>query len=218
MERKVFALTELRADGEGEERTLKGYAAVFNQLSEPMWGMREKIRPGAFAKTIQESDIRAVWNHNADLVLGRTKNGTLSLREDEHGLWVEIRPPATNWATDYLESIRRGDVDQMSFGFETVRDYWEGEEGQQIRTLVEVRLFEVSPVTFPAYPQTEVSLRALQAEIGRLKDPDPAEVRGLIERLNTLLPPAAPPEDGHPVGEETRRKLAMLKRKLELAV
>lgn len=215
MERKVFGLSEVRAvGGEAGERRLQGYAAVFNQLSEAMWGMRERIRPGAFAKTIQEGDIRAVWNHDPAHVLGRTKNGTLDLREDEHGLWVEIRPPETNWANDALESIRRGDVDQMSFGFETVRDYWEGEEGQQIRTLVEVRLFEVSPVTFPAYPQTEISLRSLEEEIRQLRNPNPAEVQGLIERLSALLPPAAPAEDGHP--EDWRRAMSVRNRLLDL--
>lgn len=213
MEKRIFGLSELRAEGEGEGRTLSGYAAVFNLLSEEMWGMRERIRPGAFAKTIQEGDIRACWNHNADYVLGRTKTGTLKLWEDERGLKVEIKPPATSWADDCVESIRRGDVDQMSFGFQTVRDFWEGEEGQQVRTLVEVRLFEVSPVTFPAYPQTDISVRALQEEIGRLRNPDPAEVRALIERLNALLPPTAPAEDGHPEGW----KLAMRRRQLDLA-
>lgn len=218
MERRVFGLTELRAEGDGEGRTLKGYAAVFNQLSEPMWGMREKIRPGAFAKTLGEADIRAVWNHNADYVLGRTKTGSLTLREDERGLWVEIKPPGTTWANDFVESIRRGDVDQMSFGFETVRDFWEGEEGQQIRTLVEVKLYEVSPVTFPAYPQTEVSLRALEEQLGRLRTADPEQARALIARLSTQFAPAAPPDDGHPEGEEAMWRLGLLKRRLDLAL
>lgn len=218
MERRVFGLTELRAEGEGEGRTLSGYAAVFNQLSEPMWGMREKIRPGAFTKTLLEADIRAVWNHNADYVLGRTKNGSLNLREDERGLWVEIKPPETTWASDFVESIRRGDVDQMSFGFETVRDFWEGEEGRQIRTLVEVKLYEVSPVTFPAYPQTEISARALEEQLGRLKKADPEQARALIARLSSQLAPAAPPEDGHPEGEGTWARLAVMRRKLDLAL
>lgn len=218
MEKRVFNLREARADeGEGRKKLVVGYAAVFNQLSEPMWGMREKIRPGAFTKTIREGDIRAVWNHDPALVLGRTKSGTLDLREDEHGLWVEIQPPETTWATDALESIRRGDVDQMSFGFETVRDYWEGEEGEQTRTLVEVRLFEVSPVTFPAYPQTEVSLRSLEQLLGQLKTADPEQARALIARLSQFAP-AAPPEDGHPDGDEWRGKLAVMKRRLELAL
>lgn len=217
MERKVFGLSEVRAVGGDEgERRLQGYAAVFNQLSEDMWGMRERIRPGAFAKTIQEGDIRAVWNHDPAHVLGRTKNGTLNLREDEHGLWVEIRPPETNWANDALESIRRGDVDQMSFGFETVRDYWEGEEGQQIRTLVEVRLFEVSPVTFPAYPQTEISVRALRAEVKRLKEADPALARALLADLRQLEQLDAPAEDGHPTSD-ARWQSALLLKKLQLA-
>lgn len=216
MERRIFGLSELRAEGEGEERKLTGYAAVFNQLSEPMWGMREKIRPGAFAKTIGEADIRACWNHNSDYVLGRTTNGTLSLREDDRGLWVEIRPPAASWADGFMESVRRKDVDQMSFGFETIRDYWEGEEGQQIRTLVEVKLYEVSPVTFPAYTQTEVSVRALRAEVQRLMTADPALARTLLAELKQLEQLDAPAEDGHPVSGELWMP-ALMKRKLQLA-
>lgn len=214
MERRVFGIEELRAEGEGDERRLSGYAAVFNSLSEPMWGMREKIRPGAFAKTLGEADIRALWNHNSDYVLGRVKTGTLALREDERGLWFEVKPPATTWAGDFLESVRRGDVDQMSFGFETIRDTWEGEEGNQVRTLVEVKLYEVSPVTFPAYTQTEVSLRALEAALGRLGPEEQVGARALLARLRSR-DADAPLEDEHPEAV-ARWRLGLLKRKLEL--
>lgn len=159
MERRTFGLTEVRAADEEGGAVLRGYAAVFDQLSDDLGGFRERIRPGAFAKAVEEGDIRSVWNHNADYVLGRTTAGTLELAEDERGLAVAIRPPATQWARDFVTSIERGDVDQMSFAFQVVREDWQMLPLGPVRELIEVRLFEVSPVTFPAYPQTEIGLR-----------------------------------------------------------
>ena len=146
-------------DSEDKKPKLVGYAALFNQRSEDM-GFIEMIRPGAFAKTIRESDVRALFNHESSIVLGRNRNQTLSLVEDDKGLAVRILPPATTWATDVLELVRRGDVDQMSFGFRTLKDSFRTEGDKTIRELVEVQLFDVSVVTYPAYPQTEVALRS----------------------------------------------------------
>jgi hypothetical protein len=155
-------------DGE-ESPKIRGYAAVFDEWSEDLGGFREVIRRGAFKKTIKEADVRALWNHDANYVLGRTKSGSLTLGEDRTGLAIEVDPPRTQWATDLLESIRRGDVDQMSFGFRTVKDSWDDGDVNAIkRELLEVELFDVSPVTYPAYPQTSVGvrehLRSLQSE------------------------------------------------------
>ena len=163
-ERRVFSSHELRAEGEANAPMIVGYIARFNSLSDDLGGFIEMIRPGAFAKTIQESDIRALWQHNPEMVLGRTKNGTLKLREDDVGLLAEITPPDTTWARDAVASIRRGDVDQASFGFDVVRDEWNWENRPNIRTLVEVKLFDVSPVTFPAYPATSMAVRQALAE------------------------------------------------------
>ncbi len=161
-ERRAYTV-EMRAEGDSPK--LVGHAAVFNALSEEMYGFREKIDRGAFSKSIAESDVRALWNHDSSFVLGRKKAKTLELAEDERGLAVEINPPNTQWARDVITSIKRGDVDQMSFGFRVIRDRWDidrsGDKEVLIRTLVEVRLFEVSPVTFPAYSQTDVSARAI---------------------------------------------------------
>lgn len=149
-----------KGDGDDNKRTIVGYAAVFDKLSEPMFGFREKIAKGAFAKTIKEADIRALFNHDPNHVLGRTKAGTLRLKEDSKGLKIEIDPPDTQIARDLMTSIERGDIDQMSFGFRVVKDEWDRkDDGSLIRTLLEVRLFDVSPVTFPAYPQTSVQVR-----------------------------------------------------------
>lgn len=165
MERRVFPI-EVRAADEAaaEKKTLRGYAAVFNKDSEEMMGFIERIAPGAFKKTIQEGDVRAFWNHNPDYVMGRTKSGTLRLSEDKTGLAVEIDPPDTPTMRDFVASIERGDVDQMSFGFQVVKDSWEHDRKRDLvtRTLLEVRLFEVSPVAIPAYPDTSISARTLE--------------------------------------------------------
>lgn len=162
-ERRNFPVTELRAitDDKGL-RHITGYAAVFNSLSDDLGWFREKIDPGAFSETIKTDDVRALWNHDSNYPLGRNKSGTLSLSEDAHGLKIDVQPPDTQWARDLMTSIDRGDVDQMSFGFETLSDRWETVDKQEIRTLIKVRLFDVSPVTFPAYPDTEVGLRSLE--------------------------------------------------------
>lgn len=168
VERRTVALVEFRLDEpEGMRPKMAGHAAVFDELSEEIFGFKEKIRPGAFARTIQQADVRALWNHDANFVLGRSKSGTLRLAEDARGLAVEIDPPKTQWARDLLVTMRRGDVDQMSFGFRVIRESWEGTAGEPVRVLEEVELFDVSPVTFPAYPQTDVSARsaAMQAAL-----------------------------------------------------
>lgn len=167
IERRMLDVAELRLDDEGESRTIRGYAAVFDSLSQPLFGFREVIRKGSFKKTVRESDIRALWNHDPNYVLGRKSARTLRLEEDDKGLLTRIFPPSTQWARDLMHSIERGDVSQMSFGFQTIKDRWmpAGEDGLPVRELLEVRLLDVSPVTFPAYQQTEVHVRALMDSV-----------------------------------------------------
>jgi uncharacterized protein len=170
---RTFPLSELRVDGDKKPKIV-GYASVFNQKSDDLGGFREIVKPGAFSKTISESDIRALFNHDPNYVLGRKKTGTLELSEDEHGLRIAINPPETTWAKDLLTSIRRGDIDQMSFGFKTIKDDWEKRDGENIRSLSEVRLFDISPVTFPAYPQTSVEARSKLESIAKETPEKPA--------------------------------------------
>lgn len=167
VERRHFTLDEVRVEKrEDGKRRIMGHAAVFNQLSEDLGGFREQIAPGAFAEAIKADDVRALFNHNPDHVLGRNLSGTLKLAEDARGLAIEIDPPDTQTARDLLVMIERGDVNQMSFGF-SVRpngqNWAQDDTGQVIRTLTRVRLWDVSPVTFPAYPQTDVAARDLRA-------------------------------------------------------
>lgn len=155
MEKRGIAPCELRATGDGK---IVGYAAVFETWADNGWGGKEKVNRGAFKKTLKEKpDIRALWNHNTDIVLGRTTNGTLRLWEDDHGLAIELTPPDSQEGRDKTASIARGDVSQMSFGFRVIKDSWD--QKKQQRELAEVELFEVSPVTFPFYPTTEVGVR-----------------------------------------------------------
>lgn len=171
MEIVVVDPPEGRAD---EKPKIIGHAAVFDQLSEDFGGWREKIAPGAFSKSIG-GDVRALFNHDPNLILGRTRAKTLRLTEDSKGLLAEIDPPDTETARSVMEAIRRGDVSQMSFGFRTVKQKWEEDMDKKIavRTLVEVELFDVSPVTFPAYPQTDVGLREMRAFAETLKPASP---------------------------------------------
>jgi HK97 family phage prohead protease len=163
-EERRIVLGELRAAGDKEKPQIAGHAAKFDTLSEDLGGFRERIAPGAFAKAIQSSDIRALWNHDANIVLGRNKAGTLRLSEDSAGLAYECDVPDTQLVRDMvLAPIARGDVNQCSFGFMTRNDKWQKVDGEWIRTLLEVDLFDVSPVTYPAYQATDVAVRGLEA-------------------------------------------------------
>ncbi len=160
------AIREVRAI-EGEIRAaggeIQGYAAVFNQVAEIWPGFREVIRPGAFARAIEEgADVRALFNHDPNFVLGRRGSGTLAVNEDEHGLRYVVQPPAAQWAVDLQETIGRGDVNQSSFAFVARLERWtqDAENGFSLRELLDVDLIDVSPVTYPAYEGTSVGLRS----------------------------------------------------------
>ena len=161
----------------GQPAVIRGHAAVFNQLSEDLGGFREKIAPGAFADAIRQDDVRALINHDPNFVLGRNIAGTLRMTEDAQGLSVEIHPPDTQAARDLVVSMKRGDITQMSFGFSVQssgQNWSKDDAGQYIRPLTRVQLFDVSPVTFPAYPQTDVALRSSKLFIGgTLRNPTP---------------------------------------------
>ncbi len=159
---KIGEVRETESDGKTTQ-TVTGYAAVFNQLSDDLGGFREQIAPGAFTNSIKTDDIRALINHDPNQVLGRNTADTLRLNEDDRGLAVEIDLPDTQDARDLAVQMKRGDIDQMSFGFFTAvdGDTWTEIEGEPIRTLLKAELFDVSIVTFPAYPQTSAGLNAL---------------------------------------------------------
>lgn len=189
MEYRMLPMTELRtADNDGKQ-VIEGHAAVFDSWSETlgfMFPFKEKVRAGAFSKSIETDDIRALFNHDANHVLGRNKAGTLELTEDDKGLLVRIYPPDTQWARDLQTSIARGDISQMSFGFVVEKDEWNTLDGIDTRELVEVKLFDVSPVTFPAYAQTDVGVRAFEqykAEVRQRAETEEKAVQDAKERL-----------------------------------
>jgi HK97 family phage prohead protease len=160
VERRAFG--ECRVDLL-EDRKIRGYALVFNKASVDLGGFREVILPEAVDRTLREGlDVRALVDHDTSKVLGRMKAGTLALRKTSVGLQVEIDPPNTTAARDILESVNRGDVSGMSFAFHVLEDDWRIDDGMPLREVMDMRISEVSVVTFPAYPDTSVSLRALQ--------------------------------------------------------
>lgn len=166
VERRTFIMDgcKIETRAEGNDPCIIGHAAVFDQLSENLGGFREMVKPGAFSESIEQDDVRALINHNTDLIIGRNRANTLTLAEDEQGLAIEIIPPDTQAGRDLMTSMERGDITQMSFGFRVRaggQEWGEDEEGNIIRTLTDIKLFEVSPVTFPAYTQTDAAVRSL---------------------------------------------------------
>jgi HK97 family phage prohead protease len=165
MERRHMKPAETRiavADG----RKLTGYAAVFDSPTD-VGGFLEVIRPGAFTNALTEDDVILLFNHDANLVLGRLSSKTLTLAEDQIGLRYEATLPDTSYANDLLEVVKRGDVRGGSFAFWVEKEAWvqegDGANMQSTREILEVKLQDVSVVTFPAYPATDfVSARAMR--------------------------------------------------------
>lgn len=155
--------TDFSTREDGEEHFIEGYFAVFNSIYEIAPGMTESVAPGAFSRSLA-NDVRALTNHDTTLVLGRTKAHTLELREDEHGLWGRISiNPNDGDAMNLYERVRRGDVDQCSFGFQIVAEETDfRDDGSVHWTITDVELYEVSACTFPAYSETNISARSEQ--------------------------------------------------------
>ena len=163
--RSVATKFETREDGDEHVPHISGYFATFSDVYEIAPGLTESIAPGAFSRTLG-GDIRALVNHDTTLVLGRTKAHTLELKEDERGLWGDITiNPNDGDAMNLYERVKRGDVDQCSFGFEIVKEESEVRpDGSYHWTLQDVNLFEVSACTFPAYKETNISARSAERD------------------------------------------------------
>jgi HK97 family phage prohead protease len=229
--RQFHADLELRETPEGMR--LEGYAARFNEFSEPL-PFREKIAPGAFKRSLQSrNDVKLLWNHDSSTVLGSTRAGTLKLYEDEYGLRVSAELPDTQAGRDAKVLIQRRDVTAFSFGFTVPKggDTWSADGSE--RTLNSVRLFEVSTgVAFPAYPTTDgtATVRGLarvaqraQVDVDALADAVlkiengediSSDDRVMIESVLNELAPA--PEEAEPAvseDEEKARQLLQLKKK-----
>lgn len=169
MDRKVRQMrtvaSQFQTREDGEDLIIEGYFAVFDSNYDIWPGASESIAPGAFDKTLS-GDIRALVNHDTTLVLGRTKAGTLELKVDTRGLWgkIKINPNDVD-AMNLYERVKRGDVDQCSFGFDIVSEDTEYRDDGSIHlTIREVILYEVSCCTFPAYEETSILARQKQVE------------------------------------------------------
>jgi len=164
IERRFVTSAELRVVNDGLRTKIIGHAIVFNELSEPIMGyFREQIAPEAVDRTLKEGiDLRAFIDHDPAKIMGRLSSKTLSVSKDQRGLRVEIDPPDTTYSRDTLESIRRGDLTGMSFAFRLMPDGFRLANGSDAelptRTVFDMRISEVSVVTFPAYPTTDVDV------------------------------------------------------------
>lgn len=147
---------------DGKPAKLTGYAAVFNKESLDLGGFVEVIKPNAFASSLKGSDVRALRNHDPNLLLGRNTAGTLRLEENNKGLKFELDLPDTELGRDTAEAVGRGDLSGCSFGFTTKTDSWHEQDSKTVRELVEIeQLYDIGPVTYPAYPDTTLALRSL---------------------------------------------------------
>lgn len=174
-QRETRSITsELRvATSDDGKRTISGLIP-YNSQSVDLGGFVEIIAPDAFATALDGGDVLALRDHDSSLLLGRTKSGTLQLFDSPEGLRYSISLPNTTVGHDLAESISRGDLDATSFGFRCLEDNWAAtQDGAVVRTLLSVDLIEVSPCSFPAYPDSVVDLRSV-----------PVDLRTLIEKRN----------------------------------
>ena len=237
LEKRSIKNAEMRIEGDTTPK-IRGYAAIFNTMSDDLGWFREIIHPGAFKKTINDgADVRSLFNHDPNFVIGRRKSATLMLKEDEHGLYTESIPnPDVSWAKDLTATIKRGDVDQMSFAFKTVKDDWRTENEEKIREIFEVKLFDVSVVTYPAYIQTSAQVRAVLSEQGleldsiagilfrskhgmQITKDDSEIINHSIEILRQFLAKSEPGNhsEGANDNKSQVRNIANLSRRLEIA-
>ncbi|WP_250622372.1 HK97 family phage prohead protease [Bacillus subtilis] len=189
MEQRTFDISGMDvrdASNDSEAPKITGYGAVFNTPADIGGMFTEIIAPGAFAKVLSsQSDVRALFNHNWDYVLGRTRSGTLTLEEDAKGLRFTVTPPATQWADDLRSSMLRGDITQCSFGFNVTKEDWNYDTVPATRTIQEVQLYEISVVSLPAYEETEAAVVRTKDIYTRAKEDH--ELRMKTQKLMTKI-------------------------------
>jgi len=188
LERRTFK-AELRKSGDG--RKIRGTAVVFNRRSENLGGYVEQIEPAAF-DGCDMSDVRCLFNHDDNHVLGRTTSRTLVLRRDGNGVSFDCDPPDTNCARDLITSMDRGDIDQCSFSFTVPPGgaVWSEDKaaGVTVRTVKQIsRIYDVSVVTFPAYPQTSSEVRTGAEILSERKNAPMADYRVHLDLLRRKM-------------------------------
>lgn len=191
-QRQFSNLIEVRESGEGEKRTIGGFAVKYNSptLIVDRWGDKflEEIASGAFDESLKEKKQKALWNHDTSKPLGSVKSGTLRFNSNTEGLNYDIDIPNNSWGNDAYESVQRGDVDGSSFGFICLENKWSKviHEGEEIykRSIMKADIYEVSPCTFPAYESSEISCRSFEELKDEIKKPnDDLEVERLRNKI-----------------------------------
>lgn len=156
--------------GETDELIIEGYFALFNVPTKLTDGLYEQIGKGAFTNSIKNNDVKCLYNHSSDVVLGRTGNGTLELHEDEKGLYGKVHINKDDkQALDIYARVKRGDISSCSFGFYPVKEEPIKYEDGVMYQVHEADTIEVSIVTFPQYPETEIKARSKQLEADKVK-------------------------------------------------
>ena len=188
MEKRYFNIetrTEKREDG---STTITGHAAVFNQLSIDLGGFREVIAPNAFESVLSDV-VRALINHDPNLLLARTTSGTLNLEQTNEGLQYSFDVPDTTYGRDLIISMERKDITQSSFAFTIEDDSWETTEDGEIRTINKVKqLYDVSPVTYPAYPSADdLTLAKRSLALHKEKEENKKQEKDLVQRSLVAL-------------------------------
>jgi len=232
-ELRVLPHTELRLKegAEGSLGILEGLPGIpYNSWSEDLGGFTERVLPGAFDQSLMESDIISCRDHEDTYILGRTSSGHLRLDNRDDGLYYEVDLPETSYARDLVVSLGRKDVKGNSFRFRTIDDRWSIVGGKEFRDLVSCELYEVGPVTMPAYPATGLGLRSLfgslgldhqhlyrcllRARTGQLERRDLDVIASTIEALRKYLPGGGLEPEPAPEGRSVDR-FAILRRGLE---
>ena len=212
-ERRFVPVDDIEVRADGDSPIIEGYAARFNKWADIGGMFRERIAAGAFLDTIAADNVRALFNHDPNYVLGNTKNGSLRLNEDNKGLWMENTPPGTQAANDVVALIDRRDVTGQSFGFSVQEEKWATKEidgvATEHRTITKARLYDVGPVTYPAYEITSVSTRSAE-EVYE------ARMEQLIDEPSETVVDDEGEDDATRVARESQsrqRKLALLSHK-----
>ena len=178
---------KIREEQSSDDKYIEGYFIVYNQITEICEGVFERIAVGAAEEAIKNNDIRCLFNHNRDIVLGRTSAGTLELKSDSYGVWGRVKiNPEDRTACDVYARVARGDITNCSFGFYATKESYELQKDDSMLWTEEiVDVHEVTICTFPAYAQTEIEARAKQREVTK-KRATAAKREALKKRLEEI--------------------------------
>lgn len=175
----------LKRSEDAEKPKIVGHFNTFNTLSEPIWGFyKEEIKPGAFSRSLKEAeDIGGLFDHQSAMVLGSTKSGTMTLAEDNVGLYGEIDPVDAYYSQGLINSLTRGDIDSASFGFYYVTTQWRLQDEWDVLEVHDLDLVEVSVVKFPAFRATQIGIRSFIKDVEEI---EPAQQAPLLRAFNRL--------------------------------